>query len=389
MPLKLVRNDITKMNTEAIVNTASQWATYGAGVDTAVYRTAGEEELLALRKEIGEVPEGRAFITPGLKLPAKYIIHAVSPVYIDGESGEEEKLRNCYRNSLKIAVENNIKSISFPLISTGSYGYPQADGLRIAMDECNAFLINHEMDIFIVVFGTKATRMAERIFPRLEAYIDHKYVCEKREEEYGDARFGSYSPTDSSYNAYKKEAELLEMRTAPMLFASRLMPRESRAKENLSCYDRIEPCVCIDDASEDDFDLFPGESELARRMAHLSDPFGKYMMYLVESKNKTSTQVQNDAWISRKVYSKINTNQDTYHPDKRTACQICVGLGLNHDETKDLLRRAGYALTDSDKEDIIWSFFFEMNPEEYDIFDVSDALQYYGFKPIVVLEQKP
>lgn len=400
MSLKLIRNDITKMNTEAIVNTANQQATYSLGIDTAVYKAAGEEQLLACRKEIGEVPEGEAFITPGFNLPAKYIIHAVSPAYIDGESGEEEKLRNCYRNSLRIAEENNIKSISFPLISTGAYGYPKADGMRIAMDECNAFLINHEMEIYIVVFDTKATLMAERIFPQLEAYIDHNYVCEKREEEYGDAHFGSVAPGDSRYNAYANERlnlmERLRNNLAPkgsrksLDSANSLANREvPHAFEPMPCmsepveYASDESCYC-----EDDFDLFAGESELEKRMAHLSDPFGRYVMYLVESKGKTSTQVQNDAWISRKVYSKINTNQDTYHPDKRTACQICLGLRLNYDEAKDLLRRAGYALTTSEKEDLIWSFFFEMDPEDYDVFDVSDALEKYGLKPIVVLEAK-
>ena len=135
MALKIVRNDITKMNTEAVVNTASSFVEVGPGCDKAVYQAAGMTELLAYRREkIGDVPEGEAFITPGFNLSAKYIIHAVSPLYIDGESGEEEKLRSCYRRSLQIAKDNGIRSIAFPLISTGSFGYPKEEGMRIAVD---------------------------------------------------------------------------------------------------------------------------------------------------------------------------------------------------------------------------------------------------------------
>ena len=131
MPFKIVRNDITKMNTEAIVNTANDHPTVGTGCDFAVYKAAGYDELLKYRQDkIGIVQEGEAFITPGFKLQAKYIIHAVSPFYIDGEHGEERLLRSCYRKSLAIAKENNIKSISFPLISTGGFGYPKEEGMR-------------------------------------------------------------------------------------------------------------------------------------------------------------------------------------------------------------------------------------------------------------------
>ncbi|MCR5591021.1 MAG: macro domain-containing protein, partial [Lachnospiraceae bacterium] len=156
MALRIVRNDITKMDTEAIVNTAGATTEVGDGCDVAVYMAAGYDELHKLREEIGYVPEGEVFITPGFALPAKYIIHAVSPAYIDGNSGEEEKLRSCYRNSLKIAKEKGIKSIAFPLISTGAYGYPKEEGMRIAIDEINAFLMRHSMDITLVVFDTRS-----------------------------------------------------------------------------------------------------------------------------------------------------------------------------------------------------------------------------------------
>ena len=156
MAFKIVRNDITKMNTEAIVNTANDQVMVGDGCDAAVYKAAGYDELLAYRREkIGPVPEGEVFITPGFRLPAKYIIHAVSPQYRGGEEGEEEKLRSCYRKSLSLAKENGIRSIAFPLIATGSFRYPREEGMRIAVDEINAFLLHNEMEVILVVFGNR------------------------------------------------------------------------------------------------------------------------------------------------------------------------------------------------------------------------------------------
>ena len=141
------------MNTEAIVNTANDHPAVGTGCDHAVYMAAGYEELLAYRKKhIGFVKEGNAFITPGFHLPAKYIIHAVSPLYTDGTHEEEMLLRSCYRKSLALAAEYGIRSIAFPLISTGGYGYPKEEGMRIAVDEIHAFLLNSDMQIYLVVF---------------------------------------------------------------------------------------------------------------------------------------------------------------------------------------------------------------------------------------------
>ena len=174
MPLRIVRNDITKMETEAIVNTANEYPAVGTGCDRAVYDAAGLDELLAYRKgNIGTVKEGEVFVTPGFSLPAKYIIHAVSPLYIDGKSGEEEKLRSCYRKSLALATENGIHSIAFPLISTGGFGYPKEQGIRIAVDEINAFLLKKDMLVYLVVFDEKATRMGKNLYPDFAHSLNH------------------------------------------------------------------------------------------------------------------------------------------------------------------------------------------------------------------------
>jgi O-acetyl-ADP-ribose deacetylase (regulator of RNase III) len=334
MPFKIVRNDITKMECDAIVNTASRcpvstFEQVGAGCDKAIHKAAGADKLIKARKEIGVMMEGEAAITPGFDLPAKYIIHAVSPAFFDGNSGEEEKLRSCYRNSLRIAKENGIKSIAFPLIATGSFGYPQEEGMRIAVDEINTFLLHNDMLIYLVVFGNRATQLGERIFPDLEAYIDHNYVDEKRAEEYGDWRF-----------------------------------RPTRRRN----------------VRDDEYELENLESRLDERMQHLSDTFSEYLMFLIQSKGKTPVEVYTKAIVDKKVFSKIKNNPD-HHPNKLTALCLCVGAELDIDETKELLARAGFALSPCDKTDIIFKYFIEHGI--YDMIELDIQLEEHGLKCII------
>lgn len=377
MAFKIVRNDITKMKVDAIVNTANEEPIYSSGVDTAVYEAAGAELLIAERRKIGYMNEGEVAITPGFNLPANYIIHAVSPYYEDGESGEEELLRSCYRDSLALAYENKCKSIAFPLISTGSFGYPKEEGMRIAVDEINAFLLKHDMQIYLVVFDTESTRLGLNLYPDLEAYIDHNYVCDKREKEYGDRYFGSVPKGAPEYDSYKlkreelekslryPEKELLEecsvRQCAPMMASNQI---ESLADEDLS------------DGSFFDEDIWEeNESALKERMKHLSDTFQQYLLYLIETKGLTNAEVYKRAIITKQLFSKIKLNPQ-YHPDKATAMRLCVGAKLNLDETKDLLARAGYALSPCDKRDIIFSFFIEK--EVFDMIEIDIVLEEHG-----------
>lgn len=324
MPMKIVRNDITKMQVDAIVNTANRMPVYSEGTDSAVYEAAGVEELLAERRKIGTLEEGQVAITPGFRLPAKYIIHAVSPRYIDGESGEEELLRSCYQKSLELAYEKGCKSMAFPLIATGSFGYPKEEGMRIALDEINAFLMKHEMTVYMVVFDTEATRLGRSINPELEEYIDRHYVEEKKKKEY----WFSLQAIVSAAPAPDEDA----------------MPEER-------------------------------ESALGDRLKHLTDTFQEYLMYLIDNKGLSNADVYKSAYLTKQLFSKIKLNPD-YHPDKGTALRLCVGAQLNLDETKDLLARAGYALSPCDKRDVIFSFFIEQ--EIYDMLDIDIALEEYG-----------
>lgn len=386
MPFKIVRNDITKMNTEAIVNTANAHPTVGTGCDCAVYRAAGYDELLACRqKEIGFVKEGDAFITPGFHLQAKYIIHAVSPLYRDGMQGEEEKLRSCYRKSLAIAAEHGIKSISFPLISTGGFGYPREEGMRIAADEIHAFLLTHEMMIYLVVFDSGATRLGEHIYPDLEEYIDQNYVNQKREEEYG-AGFGE-APEEGCFRRYGDRVVGRKLRTGAFMGAApgAYMPAPNIAIPQAQSAESAQPKkkkkfsgFKKKDRYEDALENL--EDALAERMKHMSDTFPQYLMYLIELKGMESTEVYKRAIIDRKVFSKIRNNPD-YHPKKITALCLCIGARLNLDESRDLLARAGYALSPCDKTDIIFSYFIEH--EIYDMIELDIQLEEHGLPCII------
>ena len=382
MPLKIVRNDITKMEVDVIVNTANEAPQYSTGVDTAVYHAAGEEELLAERKKIGWMKEGEVALTPGFKLPAKYIIHAVSPCYIDGTFGEEDLLRGCYQKSLQLAYENKCESIAFPLISTGSFGYPKEEGMRIAIDEINGFLMKHTMLVYLVVFDTESTRLGLNVYPDLEAYIDHHYVCEKRLEEYGDRYFGSDYTDSSKQKIYAVSREYVERNVRkPRSFITNDELAERKSSEIV---EHLNVSTC-DEMSIDEYDKFVAakESALQERMKHMTDTFSEYLLYLISQKGLKNVDVYKRALVDKRQFSKIKNNID-YHPDKGIALRLCIGAKLNLDEAKDLLARAGYALSPCDKRDIIFSYFFEKGI--YDIMEIAVTLEEHGLPCIIEVD---
>ena len=354
MPFKIVRNDITKMRCDAIVNTANTKPIIGSGCDYAVYKAAGKRRLSEYReKNIGEVPEGDVFLTPGFRLPARYIIHAVSPLYIDGAHGEEEKLRDCYRKRLSLAWEQQCRSIAFPVISTGSFGYPKEEGIRIAADEIQAFLQNHEMLIYLVVFDAQSARYGKRFDKDLQAYIDENYVGAKHHEEYSIQTMALRRDLDDeSFSPYEND-----------LYEDDLYEEDS------------------DEDSEEENEFTElDESKLEERMKHLSDSFSEYLLYLIEEKGMTNADVYKRALVDKKTFSKIKNHAD-YHPQKMTAMCLCMGAKLNLDETRDLLTRAGYALSPCDKTDIIFSYFIEN--QIYDMIELDIQLEEHGLSCLI------
>ena len=438
MPLKIVRNDITKMTTEAIVNTANDHPTVGTGCDSAVYAAAGFDELLKYRTEkIGFVKEGDAFITPGFNLEAKYIIHAVSPRY-NGDEESGKLLRSCYKKSLALAKENKIKSIAFPLISTGSFGYPKEEGLRIALDEINAFLMSNEMSVFIVVFDEESTGLSSNLSVKLERFIDSKYVSKKTYEEYTlrEPVFGNASSrmadsvADRSDGLRVRESRMDDSagaRRERSRFAN-FMPSFSRKVEESEPFhgfaNECEPDGGLEEELHEE-SLFEYEEDIKsigtkfghaggkkeksgsmepagaqakegslkrdaygivyppsfeERLKHLEDTYSEYLMYLIKDKGLKAPEVYNRACIDKKLFSKIKNNKN-YHPDKRTALCLCIGAKLNLDQTKDLLARAGYALSPADLTDVIFEFFIEY--EIYDLVELDIKLEEHDLPCII------
>jgi len=360
MPFKIVRNDITAMQCDAIVNTANEFPVVGRGCDTAVYQAAGYEELLEYRKQkIGRVKEGDAFITPGFQLHAKYIIHAVSPLWKRGTEKEEKKLRKCYQNSLELARQNGIHSIAFPLIATGSYHYPKEEGMRIAVDEINAFLLQHDMLIYLVVYDDLAFYLGKKLYPGLESYLDENYTgADLIKEEY--AKKSLAEAEFRKYDSVFEDEDEDELAAAPAFASVNARPQAApdfrRASEDASFHELH-------------------QSGLDERLKHLSDTFSEYLLYLIQSKGLTNAEVYKGAIVDKKVFSKIKNNKYA-HPQKLTALCLCIGARLNLDECRDLLARAGYALSPSDKTDVIFSYFIEH--QIYDIIELDIQLEEHG-----------
>lgn len=440
MPFQIVRNDITKMNTDAVVNTANRNPIVGPGCDYAIYQGAGFHELLAVREQIGAVEPGEVFLTPGFALPAKCIIHAVSPLYLGQSEKEEAQLRSCYRKSLELARKQRLKSIAFPLISTGSFHCPKEEGLRIAIDEINRFLMKHEMMVYLVVFDETSAALGSRLVPDLEEYISRTYVEEKQQEEYfdfpsakkqsflsgvwpgrrktGDAKRPEALKDCREPIGMRPEAEAEEIRedggndlcesSSPVDFMQTEVPlSESQSLLSLSqkvsnnqidaqenaCFDLEEvflgesmaPCPMpaeAPDCAVQEEVLFGAHDQTAlnERMKHLSDTFQQYLFYLIERNGMTNAEVHKRAIVDKKVFSKIKNNPN-YHPKKLTALCLCVGAKLNLDETKDLLGRAGYALSPCDKVDVIFAYFIEK--QIYDMIEIDIQLEEHGLPCII------
>ena len=295
MPLQIVRNDITKMKVDAIVNAANSSLLGGGGVDGCIHRATGPE-LLAECKTLGGCETGSSKITKGYRLPCKYVIHAVGPRWRDGKHGEREKLVSCYRTSLALAKEHGCETVAFPLISSGIYGYPKDQALKVAIDTISDFLLENDMTVYIVIFDRKAYQISEKLFSDIAAYIDDTYVD---------------THTDS------------------------------RAKS-------------LDDA-----------------LSQIDESFSEMLLRKIDEKGITDAQCYKKANIDRKLFSKIRSDR-LYKPSKPTALAFAIALELPLDETKEMLMKAGFALSHSNKFDIIIEYFIENG--NYNVFEINEAL---------------
>lgn len=339
MPLIIIRNDITKMQVDAIVNTANPRPVVGGGVDRAIHRVAGPE-LLAARRKIGDIATGRAFITPGYRLLSKYVIHTVGPIWQGGGHGERELLAACYRNSLALAEVHACHSVAFPLISAGIFGCPADIAIATAVQAIRDFLQQNEMDVYLVVFDKKSFQLSDSLFEDVKSYLDEHYVEDRLEREYrGDDR----------------GRRLRE-----------LVPSVQ------SCDERLMEAPCVSPSKSP---MAEQERSLDDWLETMDDTFSESLLRLIDRKGKKDPEVYKKANVDRKLFSKIRNNPD-YQPSKRTALAFAVALELNLDETRDFIGRAGYALSHSSKFDLIVEYFIVH--QEYDIFTINETLFAFG-----------
>lgn len=337
MPLEIVRNDITKMKVDAIVNAANSSLLGGGGVDGCIHRAAGPE-LLEECKQLGGCETGSAKITKSYKLPCKYVIHAVGPRWRDGKHGERELLISCYRTALSLAKDYHCETVAFPLISSGIYGYPKDQALRVAIDTISEFLLENDMTVYLVIFDRKAFQISEKLFSDIAAYIDDNYVDEHT-DDYSERlrRLNALEETRNLSEAESDEAEEAPDRilAAPMAAAPK-------------------PAKSLDDA-----------------LKQIDESFSEMLLRKIDEKGMTDAQCYKKANIDRKLFSKIRSDR-LYKPSKPTAIAFTIALELPLDETKETLMKAGFALSHSNKFDIIIEYFIEHG--NYNIFEINEAL---------------
>jgi len=396
MAFNIIRNDITKVAADAIVNTANPLPKYAGGTDYAIYKAAGETALLEERKKIGEIAVGEAVETPAFELDAKYIIHTVGPAWIDGESGEKEAVKSCYKNSLYLAKKLGCESIAFPLIATGVFGFPKDEALKIAVSTIGDFLSENDMEVTLVVFDEKSFVLSGEMFSGVDSYIDENYVEEAFEEEYSIDGYGIEPATELGRNSLPFEAprsfcraftpELMdsaafeECKPGKALQSSQKKESKKKSSEKADSKKGLRGLFAMSGAAKctsADMALAPATygRSLEDLMANVSESWQESLFRLIDEKGFTDIEVYKRANVDRKLFSKIRSNVD-YQPKKNTAIAFALALKLNMDETKDLIGRAGYALSPSSRFDLIIEYFIEQ--EVYDIYTINLALFDHG-----------
>lgn len=345
MPLQIIRNDITKVQCDAIVNAANS-TLLGGGVDGAIHKAAGKGLLLECMK-LGGCKVGQAKITKGYNLPCKYVIHTVGPKWKGGNNGECELLENCYKNSLALAKENNCESVAFPLISSGVYGYPMNEAFKVAVDTVAEFLMHNDMLVYIVVYNKNALATSSKLFTDIAQYIDDNYVAE-------------HSPYDS-----RRLNNLGESMSLPQTkFLSEEDLQESAVLAPV--YEECEKCL------EDTTATFAKADSLENIIDQtIDESFSEMLLRLIDEQGMKDSECYKKANIDKRLFSKIRSHSD-YKPSKPTVLAFCIALELPLYQTNEMLMKAGFALSHSNKFDIIVEYFIKQN--NYNIFEINEAL---------------
>ena len=321
MPFEIVRNDITKMKVDVVVNAANKSLLGGGGVDGCIHRAAGPE-LLAECKLLNGCETGSAKVTKGYHLPCMYVIHAVGPRWIDGNHHEKELLESCYTTSLRLAKEYGCKSIAFPLISSGIYGYPKDQALRIAVEQIRKFLLDNEMMVYLVIFDRKAYEIRDSLYSNIATYIDDRYVDEHSDSlSLQRVRFREFE------NACLKEESV---------------PLSSANQKTIK-------------------DWLDG----------IDESFSEMLLRKIDESGMSDAECYKKANIDRKLFSKIRSDK-LYKPSKPTVLAFALALELSLEEMQDMLAKAGFALSHSSKFDLIIEYFVKQG--NYNVYEINEAL---------------
>lgn len=376
MPLEIVRNDITSMKVDAIVNSANPRPVIGGGVDAAIHAAAGRK-LLEARRRIGEIAVGDAAITRGGRLASRYVIHTVGPLWKGGASNEAHRLGLCYSRSLDLARRKRCRSVAFPLVSTGAYGFPKDLALRVAIDSIGAFLQEHEMLVYLVVYDRRSYELSEKLFGKIQAFIEGNYVESRRCDDDGrssllpdevpdERALGKPEPCPG-FGAGASSGGLPQCSQSLRSCAGAALESPAHVSQPSAAV----PGACAPVA---------GASPRARRwegrkledvLGEVEETFSESLLRLIDERGIPDPQVYKRANLDRKLFSKMRSNKH-YQPSKRTALALAVALELSLDETRDFIGRAGYLLTHSSKADLIVEYFIVNG--EYDIFKINEAL---------------
>ena len=391
MPFTVVRNDITKMNVDAVVNAANVELKAGGGVCGAIFEAAGVNELQKACDKLAPINIGDAVITKGYSLSAKYIIHTAGPVYIDGNHDEESFIRSCYKNSLDIAKRHKCKSIAFPLISSGIYGYPKDEALNVATDVIGEWLMTSDMDVSLVVFDKEAFALSSELLGNIKAFINQNYVDER------DVRFARRRPMfRDGYESFESEALIQVPKTQidDTIRALEIETHDDDKVQALKSDAEVDNTIqaLISDAQVSDttqtfksdvfFENAPYSMPAAAKYKQsrknikieLDESFTATLLKMIDSKGKSDVEVYKRANLDRKLFSKIRKGKG-YMPSKKTVVALAVALELSMPETQSLLKRAGFILSRSVVFDVIIEYF--ITSKKYDIFDINNVLFEY------------
>ena len=368
MPLYIIRNDITKMKVDAIVNAANSSLLGGGGVDGCIHRAAGPE-LLAECRTLGGCETGSAKITGAGKLSCKYVIHAVGPRWVDGSHGEKEKLTSCYRTALKLAKEHGCETVAFPLISSGIYGYPKDRALRVAVDTISDFLFENEMTVYIVIFDKKSYQISSRLYADIAEYIDDNYAEAALDKDRRRTAFvrSRRLQRDSDYNDYSDYSDCSEYSDYHDVDIAADAANEGGRCEPQACEGSWMGSPAAMSAAKGAGSFM----SLDEALSCIDESFSEMLLRKIDEKGMTDAECYKKANIDRKLFSKIRSDR-LYKPSKPTAIAFAIALELTPEETKEMLMKAGFALSRSNKFDIIIEYFIRNG--NYNIFEINEAL---------------